>query len=387
MIRKIIIVLIIVFANFFSKAQLTDQAKIYVLTCSPGEELYQTFGHSAIRVVDPVLRIDYVFNYGTFDFYEPHFYLHFIQGKLNYMLELEPTRYFIDEYKEAKRDVWASELNLTNEEKNKIYNFLMWNSLPENKYYLYDFFLDNCATRVIGALEKGLPAKSLIYPDLKINKTYRQAIKPYLIDRPWTRFGMNLLLGLPADKKLDIRTSLFLPDYVDTITQQMQIVTDTGTKPFVKQRKIFIESHFEFKPKPWFNPTLVFVVLALIFTYLFFYERKRQKLFITADFILWIVIGIVSFVMLFMWFGTDHSPTKWNLNLIWAFPLHFVYAFYLKRNHKSNFVKYYSLVFSVVYLVLILTFPFFPQQFDTAMLPLLYILGTRMYNEFYFSKK
>ncbi|MFW6275429.1 MAG: DUF4105 domain-containing protein, partial [bacterium] len=127
---------------------LSDESEITLLTASPGDELYSVFGHSAVRVVDSINQLDMVFNYGTFDFNTPNFYLKFIRGKLLYKLSAYPTRYFILEYQSEGRALFEQTFNLTTNEKQRVYDFLMENAKPENAYYHYDFFYDNCATRI-----------------------------------------------------------------------------------------------------------------------------------------------------------------------------------------------------------------------------------------------
>jgi hypothetical protein len=381
---KRFIVFFVLALNFFSvySQNLSKKAEIYVLTCSPGNELYQAFGHNAIWIIDSLKDINMVYHYGTFDFSTPHFYIKFIRGRLNYMLALEPYRYFIAEYASDGRDVYKEKLNLTYDEKNSIYKYLTWKSLPENKYYKYDFFNDNCATRIRDVLEKIFP-NSLQYPDLKIKKTYRQAIKPYLRARPWTRFGINLLLGLPADKELDVRTAMFLPDYVDTVLLKTKIITSTITKPLVLSRSYMIRSNYKIGPKPFFNPTLFFWLLFVAIAIVSYFELKKKKKYKIIDFVIYFVTGVSGIILLFMWFGTDHSATKENLNVIWAFPVHLWIAFVYLKGKRLNLLKYYSLIFAIVNLALVVLYPLFPQHFDIALIPLFLMMSMRFFKEYY----
>ena len=131
-----------------SKAQLSPSAQVSIITCAPGDELYSIFGHSAIRVNDSINQIDLVFNYGTFDFDTPNFYLKFMRGKLNYMLSMAPYDRFLFEYVYYKRSVWEQVLDLSEVEKNNLFQALIINAEPEHRNYHYHFFFDNCATRI-----------------------------------------------------------------------------------------------------------------------------------------------------------------------------------------------------------------------------------------------
>jgi hypothetical protein len=380
------IILIFAFKTSFSQ-NLSPKAKIYVLTCSPGEELYQVFGHTAFFIQDSARHFFMVYHYGTFNFSDPNFYLNFIRGRLNYMLGLEYYIDFINEYTIDKRNVYMTELNLSYEKKNEIYKFLTWKSQPENRYYKYDFFMDNCATRVRGVIEK-FYGDSLIYPqNYKIKKTYRQAITPYLRPMPWTRFGINLLLGLPADKKLDFRSAMFLPDYIDTVYSKSTLNINGKIEPVFKNRTTLINSNFKIGKKPIFNPTLTFWTLFIIMFFVSLWEFKHKKILKGIDFSMYLLLGIISFILLFMWFGTDHTPTKWNLNIIWAFPTHIWFAFVALKGKNKNLLKNYPFIFALIILILLISFPIFPQQYDIAMIPLFLIFSIRMLNSYYIYKK
>ncbi len=385
--RKIFIITIILSLYISLSAQnLSKESKIYIITCSPGTELYQAFGHNAIWIEDKTERINQVYHYGTFDFAAPHFYLNFIRGRLNYMLDIELFRDFYYEYNAAHRDVYIEELNLTLEEKDKIYKYLSWKSLPANKYYRYDFFMDNCATRIRDVLVKTF-GDTLVFPKIKIDESYRQAIKPYLRAKPWIRLGTNLLLGLPADKKLNYWSAMFLPDYIDTVLYSAKLEYNNVEKPLVVQRDILIRNNFKIGPKPWFNPSLVFWILFFIVLIISIVEIKKKTKYKGIDFGMYLLLGIVGILLLFMWFGTDHTPTKWNLNILWAFPSHIWFAFVYLKNKKKNLIKNYALIFGIFNLLLCITYPVFPQHFDQALIPFFLLFSLRMLKEYWEIKK
>ena len=131
-----------------SLAQDSSRIRISLLTCTPGDELYSIFGHSAIRIIDSNSVTDYVFNYGTFNFEDDGFYLKFIRGKLLYFLSVENSQDFMYEYSSMRRGITEQVLNFSAEEKKQIEYALIENLKDENKYYKYDFFLDNCTSRL-----------------------------------------------------------------------------------------------------------------------------------------------------------------------------------------------------------------------------------------------
>ena len=159
MLKKFVFYSLILFsletaAQIDSINQTNCSYQISLLTCSPGEELYTTFGHSAIRILNSQTGSDLVFNYGTFDFEDPDFYQKFIEGKLLYFVSVDSMRNFLWEYQYYQRGITEQILNLTCEEKEKIVRALFENAKNENKFYRYNFTFDNCTTRIRDLLEK-----------------------------------------------------------------------------------------------------------------------------------------------------------------------------------------------------------------------------------------
>ena len=139
--------------HFSSFAQDSCGIRISLLTCTPGTELYSTFGHSALRVVDSDNNTDLVFNYGTFEF-DSDFYQKFVKGKLLYFVSIDTLSYFLYEYEYYKRGITEQAINISCQEKQRMVDALFENAKEENKYYRYDFNYDNCTTRLRDMLEK-----------------------------------------------------------------------------------------------------------------------------------------------------------------------------------------------------------------------------------------
>ena len=151
-----------------TKAQtLSDEARISLVTCTPGTELYARYGHTALRVLDPANKIDICFNYGIFDFNVDHFYWKFVKGETWYELGANSTRWFLYEYDEEQRQVYEQVLNLTPDQRESIWSALLTNYQPENRQYLYNFVFDNCATRPYVLIEKAL-GDSIIIPAIPV---------------------------------------------------------------------------------------------------------------------------------------------------------------------------------------------------------------------------
>jgi hypothetical protein len=366
------------FVSQLSLAQ-TDSCNIRIslLTCTPGEELYSTFGHSAIRVVDKVTNNDLIFNYGTFDFYDPNFYKKFIKGKLLYFVSVDSLPAFLSEYEYNKRGVTEQVLNLSCNEKQNMLAALYENAKEENKYYRYDFNYDNCTTRLRDMVEKisGKPLQSKnILPRNKA--TFRSLIHDYLNKggQHWSKLGIDILLGAPLDKRINNREAMFLPEYLLMAFDSSAL----NDKNLVTEKKIILPAFEITKTKPFLTPFVVFSIFFLVIAALSFLKQGLwNKFFSVFDFFFFLLLGLIGALLLFMWFGTDHAMCKNNFNLLWALPVHLPVVFML-FSKKEWVRKYFKIIFWLTLAVLVVWF-FLPQQLNTALLPVAGIILIRSY--------
>ncbi|NAS11339.1 lipoprotein N-acyltransferase Lnb domain-containing protein [Poritiphilus flavus] len=337
MLRKIAFFLILLWASVHTYAQsfqLSPNAQISVLTCGTGEELYAAFGHTAIRVQDPARELDWVYNYGTFNFNTPNFYMKFARGKLLYSLSKTDFTNFLYTYQLENRWVKEQILQLKAAEKMELFNFLEENAKPENKYYKYDFLFDNCATKIPAVLKMALGDK-LVYDSkyLEDSATFRQLIQQHLKANSWSSLGIDLALGAVIDRKATTLEHTFLPEFV---YRQLQNTTLTGARLVERERVILdIENtnggyYFTTSPLFWL---LIFMLFTATITHIDLKNHARSR---WLDFFIFFVTGIAGLLMLFLWFLTDHSSTAYNFNVFWAFPLNCVACFYLFRNGKPS---------------------------------------------------
>ena len=339
--------------------QLSERASVSVITCSPGSELYSVFGHSAIRVVDPE-GVDFVYNYGTFSFSDD-FYLLFAQGKLNYRLSRTDFNGFIYEYEMTQRGVYEQVLDLNPVQVQRIFDFLETNYLPENQYYLYDFFYDNCATRVRDVLNQTLGDELSYQSNFATDSaSFRNMIDLYLVALPWADFGIDLVLGAPCDAKLQAQDNMFLPDYVFSELARAQL----GGRPLVRTTRTVHEAGFVLTPAPYSMPNLIALAIAILAFFNLFRVYQGKKPWIAFERIVLMVFGLLGIILLIMWFATDHSTTKHNLNLLWAIPLHAFAAFFI-RSQKAVMKTYFK-VFAVSGLLASLTAWLWPQLVHPA---------------------
>jgi len=235
----VIILLISIKTNAANPPVLSNEATISLLTCSPGDELYSLFGHSAMRVKDPQKNIDVVFNYGTFSFNED-FYFNFAMGRLNYSLSVSSMKGFVRSYENEQRGIIEQVLNLDSTSKQQVFNYLDWNNEPENREYLYDFFYDNCSSRLRDVLEMSIGTDRIAFADLQEEDkpSFRQMIDEYLIYHPWGDFGIDLGLGLPCDKVPSSYEYMFLPN---KLMEAFGAATIDG-KPLVMEENTLLET-------------------------------------------------------------------------------------------------------------------------------------------------
>ncbi|MEJ7681804.1 MAG: DUF4105 domain-containing protein [Segetibacter sp.] len=208
--------LAISFPCVYTQANDACTLNISILTCSPGKELYSTFGHSAIRLTDKYRNIDIVYNYGTFDFNDTGFYMKFIRGQLSYSLSVENYTDFLESYKQEKRSVYEQVLDLNCFQKQGLEKALEQNMLAENRYYRYNFITDNCTTRIRDLLLNTIASVAIGKKIIPINTTPRKMIHSYLRKggKLWSELGIDILLGSTIDRALSTQEAMFLPEYL-----------------------------------------------------------------------------------------------------------------------------------------------------------------------------
>ncbi len=351
----------------------TCKMQISLLTCGPGEELYSIFGHSAIRVKNLSTGRDIIFNYGTFDFYDPAFYTKFVKGKLLYFVSVDSFSDFLREYQYEGRSVTEQILHLDCQAKQQLVDALWLNAKEENKYYHYDFTFDNCSTRLRDILENTNNVQFQNFLN-GATPTFRELIHEYLDkgNLPWSKFGIDLLLGSKLDRISSDREAMFLPDYLmrgydNAIIDSVALVSSTHT---------VLDQKFKEKKPSFFSPLFfsiaLFVIIALISAVKKPWSRKFLNVFDTTYFL---TLGLLGVFLLFMWFGTDHQLCANNFNLLWALPTHLPVAFFIVKN--PGWVKKYLTMASFLYVVVIITWKWLPQEFNAAFFPLALTAGLR----------
>lgn len=374
--------------NLFSQSlQLSENAQIGVITCAPYQgELYSAFGHSAIRVYDPVHNIDYAYNYGTFDFNQPNFYLNFTRGHLLYRLSVQSYPRFKHNYLYLNRWVHEQVIDLNQEQKQKLFDFLQWNAQPENQDYLYDYFYNNCATKIRDVFVEVL-GKDIQFDDSYIttNYTIRELTDLYLKEQPWGDLGIDICLGLPMDKKATPIEYMFLPDYIESSFENATLNSETGQKKLVKETIVSDSGNppntFDGPPHPW----TVFGVLLAIIGVISILDFRKKKISRWLDASLLIITGCIGCLLFILWIATDHKAAANNFNLLWALPTNLIAGILIFSEQKKLLKKYFGFLTAITVL-LITTWGLLPQQLNVFLLPLIVAIAIRYGLNYYLRK-
>ncbi len=384
--KKLVFLLFVVISLIGSAQipELSPLSKISVLTSGPGDVLYSAFGHSAFRVQDPTLGIDVAYNYGVFDTSGENFYWKFAQGRMDYKLVRQRFDSYLKGYEFENRWVKEQQLNLSLEERNELFKFLENNNLPENKVYSYDYFTNNCATKIWDVLKEVLGQKLAFKEDyIDQHYSFRELIHHNIKTNSWGAFGIDVALGSVIDRKATAKEHMFLPIY---IFYQLNAAQLNGVPLATKTIALFDPSTEKNGPGFFATPLFLFLIIAiliLVITYSDFKKRKRSR---ALDFFILLITGLSGVVLFFLWFLTDHIWTVQNYNLFWAFPINVFMAFVMLRRSPPRWTGNYFLLLLALQVAMLLFGIFRIQYFSPVLLPMFLALGVRYFYLWYSSK-
>lgn len=375
--KKIVLILFSIICSgvYPAFSQEVPGITVELLTIGPGTATYSIYGHSALRIIIPTKGIDMVYNWGVFDFNTTHFAWKFAKGRLNYALGTQTFDAFLQDYFFEKRWVESQKINLEPDEINRLFELINENLKPENRTYRYDFFYDDCSTRIRDLLEKSI-GKNLVYPpeDPKKKMSFRDKIGEYQRIYPWLNVGIDLLIGAPGDKKASLRDKMFLP--LDLQAGLSDLVVNRNGRMIPLLQNPVNELEFD-SPQPrnkfLTSPTFIFSII-LILVILITALKKDKKTNKILDIIVFSIFSLLALLLIFFNFFTDHAQTKWNLNIIWLSPFILICLTSIILNRE--WLIWFRLVFilSVIILGIILIFP---DAFNNAFIPLLILLLLR----------
>jgi hypothetical protein len=328
-----------------------DSVEISLLTCQPHDEVYSLYGHTAIRYHD--LRhqgLDLAFNYGVFDFKKPHFVARFVLGLTDYELGAYPYKYFVNEYRRFGSMVTEQVLNLTNEEKSAMHEALAINLRPDNRIYRYNFFYSNCTTKARDIIEQCVKG-NLKYSEREgYTPTYREMVHSMTERNPWSRFGNDLLLGIKADQKTDLRQQEFLPYNLLYDFDHAQIYADGTYRPLVKERRIAVPAGVQIVQEGFpLSPLICAIILLVISLLLFLLEWRQKKVYVLWDIVLMLLTSTLGIVLTLMLFS-QHPTVSLNLQIILLNPLPLFFLWPVIRGRQTRYWKI-TAILAVLFLI------------------------------------
>jgi len=323
---------------FFFSTVLAAETKDYVisvLTIGPGSSLSDSFGHSAIRVQDKSKNYDLVFNYGVYDFNDPNFYSNFIKGYLNYSLGVSYYKDFKSSYISNNRSIKEQVLLLPDVLNRKIADRLIFNSKPENRNYRYDYFSNNCSTIIKDIIDESLIDYDYENDYIVENKgknTYRNLIYENINKNSWGSLGIDICLGSYIDQEIDVKKNTFLPEYLfEYLNSSYYKHPDLSNKiKLVKKNNFINYENKEFQNlnnnNLFYSPLFIFIIISIFLLFLSLRDLNNKAIHLILQ-STHIITSAIGFLLLFLWFFTDHFTSAYNYNLLWANPLNIILIF------------------------------------------------------------
>ncbi len=317
MLKKLILIsLAFIYATLLSAQTLSDSARISLLTCTPGNYVYSQYGHSALRIVDPAHQLDITFNYGIFSFDTEDFYLKFVRGETDYQLGVENTPSFLWSSAYIGRTTYEQPLNLTATQRQAIFDALLENYRPENRFYRYNFVFDNCATRPYILMRNCVLDSIQCDTTIFQKHTYRSLISHYSKANAWVDFGVNIIFGKDADKEITTEEHLFLPE---ELMRYVANITLTDGTPLTDAEHV---PPFAIRKTPWYlSPYLVVAILCLLLLVTTYLDLRHKRISWWIDTILFFIYSILGSIAFFLTFCSLHPLVGENYNLLFYSPL------------------------------------------------------------------
>ncbi|MBF1054984.1 MAG: DUF4105 domain-containing protein [Prevotellaceae bacterium] len=332
-----------------AERQQMDSVQISLLTCSPGNEVWSLYGHTAIRVFDPAHAQDIVINYGLFNFRQSNFILRFVFGLTDYEMGIEPFNMFMVEYARQGRQVIQQTLQLSNSDKERILQALALN-YQNNRVYRYNFFYDNCTTRARNILIDNITAKVSYRINPNITSSYRTMIHQWNGTHRWARFGNDLLLGVKADAKTNYAEQQFLPDTLRKDFAGAAIIDSAGkSRSLVSSTTVLLKANADnvvSNRNIWdtITPNMLWSGVFIVILLAGMIEYRRQKTFWLIDVTLLTLDGIAGIILLAMVFS-QHPTVNLNLQILLLNPLSLIFVYpVINREVRQRFHWFWNVL-------------------------------------------
>ncbi len=348
--------------------------QVSLITCSPGRDIYELCGHTALRVRSG--DADMAVNYGIFDFNAPNFVYRFVKGETDYMVAAYPFEYFLEDYRRQGRSVTEQPLNLTPGQAEKLIALLDKNLRPENRVYRYNYVKDNCSTRPLSMIERALgDTVTLKAPAGTEGWSFRDAMRYYHKGYPWYQFGIDLALGSGIDYPISDREKAFAPLMLSEMMKTAVINVPEAEMPLAADTRIIAEGSPDggpSSPTPWYlTPIAAAMALLVITIAVTLHDLKRRKITRWYDFAVFTLYGTAGCVIAFLVFVSVHEATSPNILLLWLNPLCLVVPACIFIKKCRRLVILYGIVNFVALILLTLMWPLSGQSINPAFIPLI----------------
>lgn len=386
--NKVLLLIFFFLSSFsFSMEQDIDRYNISILTVSPGKDLVDAFGHSGIRVVDNELNYDVVFNFGIYDFQAPDFYSNFVKGRPIYSLGINNYNRFFNDYKNQKRGILEHKIQISKNKKDALIRLLFENSRQENKFYVYEYFNDNCSTKVADLFIENFNDEIYNFEinlSSKSNYSYRSLIYKMIPKNSWGSLAIDICLGSIIDRDINYRQTFFLPSkfgsFLDTIESVNPEIIES--KLLLKSQDIFEESGFNLT-----SPLFVILFISIFIILVSFLDFRNNKQTKVLDILLISITTMIGLLISYLWFYSDHSAASQNYNILWASPLNILLFIDLFTRKKRKWILGYLKFIFLMLLLMMSHWILSVQTFNITLFSFIFALLIRYLFLIYNHKK
>lgn len=360
---RLLILLLLSLCGLTAEAEL----QVSVITCWPGQEVYELYGHTALRIRGSERNetpFDSVWNYGVFSYNEPNFVGRFVKGEMMYQVAGYPFSYFMPGYVWSERRVEEQILNLTDAQAANLRHALQVNCLPQNRVYLYDYVRDNCSTRVWDRIDAA--AEGIRIPDGQLYPTYREAMRAYHSHYPWYSLGIDLALGYPIDTAINNADQLFLPI---ALHDKLAAAKLPDGRPAVRSVQVLNTGlpDATLPPTPWYLSPLFWG--WMLFALAIVYTAYCRRMFNWPEALLFGIIGMAGCVVAYLVFFSIHRAASPNLLLTWINPLALLVPALIWSRRTRPIAVAYMIAQAIALIFTAIVWPFQTQCGNAAMLP------------------
>ena len=312
-----------------TRTQQPTALKVFLVTIGQGAAYWEKYGHNMLWFHDQGAGIDEAYNWGMFDFASPDFLERQLVGDPQYSVQAFPGQLLLDFYRKADRGITIQELNLTVAQAQKALERSRWNAQPANKFYRYDYYRDNCSTRVRDMIDYALGGALRAASQDTVAQSYKGETVRLLDDLKFTQFGTTVALGRPADRRLTLWEDMFIPMRLRDALRGMQVRDSSGAmKPILAHEQVLYESqkHHERAAAPtlWLPYLIIGLLLALeLFAMGWAAGRAPtvEKVYRFEVAIWALLVGLLGAIVLCAWLFTEHVFWYRNENLLLFNPL------------------------------------------------------------------